>query len=355
MARGKHKKVKKAPLKLKRVIERLEDHLETAKGRIEEASSRADRNLHAFQVICDRERSVEEKLAAAYERIAELGDLVAAYEEKDKAIELLLEERLKELGFEERKVIEGGEEGEDQRSDEEECDEEGDHENERYDEEETHEEEGYGEERYGAEEHGEEVAHEDSVDGEQNVEVDRREYTEFVQYHRALVRSYNNLQKDHDILKQSSEEEKARDKELYVELSSKYDKEKESCQNVEAQLTECVKAKDELNGKYSEVNGSYKAMCQNYRSLYQRYNGTRLKEEESQKLLEAAKLSCEELSQTNNKLLQTHREMSLKYEEMEKTLKAAESTNQEKRDHIDGMIEDLLKLRIKWRTHASPV
>lgn len=345
-----HRKKEKPPKHHKREIECVVSSLETLKIREKEASGRADIHLQCFQASREREKTIEEMLADANERNAYLEQLVAAYEQDDEE-QRLLTEKSEALGCEGRVEVEGGEEeqGHEEGSNEEssverKADEEGDDDDEGVD-----EEEGYDKEGYVAEEHGEEGAHEESVDEDQNVELNSREYTIFVQYHEDLVQSHNKLQKDHDTLQQQSQDDYGKLRELYEELGRRYDKEKESCKIVQEQLTECVKAKDELNGKYLKSNETNTIWFQNYSSLRKRFKDVQLKEEESKPLLEAAKTNYEELSQTHDNLQQTHQEMSLKYEEMEKALRATESKNQEHRNNIDGMAEDLLKLRIKWR------
>ena len=99
-----HRKQKKeiVPKHHKREIQRLERRLSTEIKKQEQASDRAVVHLHAFQVTLDRERSKDEKLSAATARIAELEDLVAAYEQNDEEERLMTEKpealRCEEVG-----------------------------------------------------------------------------------------------------------------------------------------------------------------------------------------------------------------------------------------------------------------
>ena len=276
-----------APQRHKREMERLESAFETLKLREQEASARADIHLRNLNSALERERTANADLAAANARIAEMEELLAGYEDKDKEIELLEEKGLKALGHEERDQIGGTEEG-------------GQYDGETHEEEEDGEEGVCNEEEDGGEIHEEEGAYDAGADEE----IDCREYWDLVQHYDDLCQSYDELRKDHDFLKEHTEKNTGQWKEHFDELKGWYNEEKESCQTLQSQLTESVKLKDELNGKYLELIGSYKVLRQKYDNLKQRHRG---KDEENKVALEAAKLSLEVASHTINQLLHTHK------------------------------------------------
>ena len=177
-------------------------------------------------------------------------------------------------------------------------------------------------------------------------------YNAHVKAHNALVQEFNTLVESHQNLLHDCEalEEECNDcgQEHGEALGEEHN-------DAGEEYDDTVQTYEESIAEEEDSSEALRAAESKYESLSREYNDLLQKKDDCEKALEVGESKYEELSRGYNQLLRTHGHLSLEHERDTKALRAAEFSNRKHRDHIEEMGADLLRLKIKWRTYASPV